>query len=220
MGRAAELANPDPGWLTSRVSIDILRPIPIKPLTLVAAVKKAGRTTQLVEVFLSTGEVELAAGRFWRIRRGTSEPVSPPLPHPAPETIPPREMIHPGWDPSYFSSLDWRYVSGSLFEPGPAAVWLRSQHALVDDEPLSPLAKVLVVADSGNGVSSVTPLATSLFINVELTVHLIRELRGDWVCLDAKTSVASEGVGVATSTLWDAEGCVGFGAQSLLMASR
>jgi hypothetical protein len=79
---------------------------------------------------------------------------------------------------------------------------------------------VLAVADSGNGVSAVMPWEEWLFINLELTVHVQREPRGEWVCLDAATTIARGGAGVARSVLSDDEGPVAYGAQSLLVAPR
>ena len=72
-------------------------------------------------------------------------------------------------------------------EPGPAVVWLRMRQPLVAGEPTSPLARVLVAADAGNGVSAALDYRRYLFINTELTVHLVREPAGEWVCLDAVT---------------------------------
>ena len=220
LGRAAEAIEPGGDWLVSRISVDILKPIPIAPLWTEAEVIRAGKRTQLVEATLTSGDTELARARVWRIKAGTSEVVSDALPHPLPEQVEITPMVHPGWDPSYFTALEWRYVSGSLFEPGPATVWMKLRQPLIADEKTSPLGKVLVCADSGNGVSSVMPLATHLFINVELSVHWVRPLRGDWVCLDANTTTGDVGMGVARSTIWDEDGCVAFGSQSLLIAER
>jgi hypothetical protein len=93
-------------------------------------------------------------------------------------------------------------------------------HPLVEGEEPSPLQRVLVVADSGNGVSRELNGLKWWFINPELTVHLHREAVGEWVCLDAATQVADGGTGLATSVLSDAVGPVGVGAQSLLVAPR
>jgi acyl-CoA thioesterase len=50
-------------------------------------------------------------------------------------------------------------------------------------------------------------------------VHFRRELRGEWICLDAETASAEGGAGLATSTLSDDDdGVVARGAQSLLVA--
>ena len=59
-----------------------------------------------------------------------------------------------------------------------------------------------------------------LFINTELTVHFRREPRGEWICLDAETTITEGGAGLARSTLSDDDGVVALGAQSLLVAPR
>src|SRR3712207_8637788 len=42
-----------------------------------------------------------------------------------------------------------------------------------------------------------------LFVNTELTLHLHRDPAGEWVGLDARTVLESNGSGLATSTLHD-----------------
>ncbi len=91
---------------------------------------------------------------------------------------------------------------------------------LVAGEEPTGVQRVLVVADSGNGVSAVLPFDRWLFINTELTVHFRREPRGEWICLDAETSIAHGGAGLARSVLSDDEGVVAQGAQALLVSER
>jgi hypothetical protein len=82
------------------------------------------------------------------------------------------------------------------------------------------LQRVLVVADSGNGISSELNMLKWHFINPELTVHVHREPVGEWICLDATTTISTAGAGLATSVLSDLDGPVAVGAQSLLVARR
>jgi hypothetical protein len=117
-------------------------------------------------------------------------------------------------------SMEWRFAEGSLGRRGPAAAWGRMRVPLVEGEEPSPLTRVLVLADSGNGVSRELSFSTWLFINPELTVHLHREAVGEWICLDAQTAVSDGGVGLATSVLSDQDGPIGVGAQALLVAAR
>ena len=58
---------------------------------------------------------------------------------------------------------------------------------LVAGEEPTPLQRVLVAADVGNGVSASLDYRRYLFINVDLTVHLERMPEGEWVCVDAVT---------------------------------
>ena len=59
-----------------------------------------------------------------------------------------------------------------------------------------------------------------LFINTELTVHLVREPAGEWVRLDAVTRPGTLGVGLAEAVLSDEQGRLGRAAQTLLVRPR
>ena len=91
---------------------------------------------------------------------------------------------------------------------------------MVAGQDISPLQRVLVVADSGNGVSATLDWRRFLFINVDLTVHLHRHPQGEWVCLDAVTLPEGDGIGLADTALLDERGPIGRAAQTLLIAER
>jgi hypothetical protein len=116
--------------------------------------------------------------------------------------------------------MDYRFISGAFMEPGPATVWMRPRVPLLPGEDFTPLQRVLVAADSGNGVSSPLDWRAYLFINVDLSVHLHRMPRGEWVCLDAVTLPEREGVGLSDTALFDEAGAIGRAAQTLLVAER
>jgi hypothetical protein len=91
---------------------------------------------------------------------------------------------------------------------------------LLPDEEPSPLVRVLAAADSGNGISGAVPIDRFVFINTELTVHLVRPLAGEWVGLDSVMLIDPSGVGLAETALWDRTSRIGRSAQSLLVAPR
>ena len=91
---------------------------------------------------------------------------------------------------------------------------------LVEGEEPTPLQRVLVAADSGNGVSAALDPRGFVFVNTDLTVHLQRMPRGEWVCLDARTFAEPNGVGVTDTALYDERGRIGRAAQTLLVRAR
>jgi len=97
---------------------------------------------------------------------------------------------------------------------------MRMRVPLVAGEEPTPLERVLVAADSGNGVSSTLDWSSYLFVNVDLTVHLHRALVGEWVCLDAITIPERSGIGIADTALYDERGPVGRADQTLLVDAR
>ena len=224
VGRAIEGLEPDGEWQVARFTLEILRPIPLAPLRVEARVTRPGRRVQLVEASLVDERGEVAKASAWRIRP-SDEPVpeagDEPPPFEPPLDAPPLPMFDPPWEgESYFTAMEWRTAAGAFFEPGPAAAWMRMRIPLLDGEEPSPLARVLVAADSGNGISSVASPLEYLFINTELSVHLFRLPVGEWVCLDAVSRIDPSGIGVAESILWDEVGRLGRGNQALLVARR
>jgi hypothetical protein len=206
-----------------RVTYEILRPVPIVPLSVSAEIVRPGRSVEMVEATLSSDHGPLVRATAWRLR--TSEVAFPdsagrPDPPPGPEEGEPGEFFHTGYDVGYHSAMEYRFVAGAFMEPGPATVWMRPKVPLLSGEPLTPLQRVLVAADSGNGVSSALDWRSFLFINVDLSVHLHRMPEGDWVCLDAVTLPEHNGVGLADTYLFDQRGPIGRGLQTLLVGER
>jgi hypothetical protein len=208
-----------------RVTCEILRLVPIAPVAVSARVVRPGRRVQLLEAELSDADGEpLVRASAWRIR---TAPVEIP-PEAMPTTAPPRgleqggevEFFPTGQELGYHSAMEVRFVEGGFVEPGPAIVWLRMRQPLVGDEQPSPLQRVMVTADVGNGVSASLDYRRYLFINVDLTVHLERMPVGEWIRVDAQTLPQPNGVGTAESVLSDREGRIGRGLQTLLIGER
>lgn len=233
MARALELCEPRPEMVMARITVEILGPVPVDELSVEARVVRPGRRVEMVEATMTAGGREVTRARGWRIAAGDApavpprERTAPPLPGPegvafADHDPTPGQRSPHGWVDGYLSAIEWRGETraGLFVELGPAAYWTRLRVPLVDGEEPTGLQRVMAVADSGNGVSAELDLSSWHFINPELTVHLHREPVGEWVCLDAQTTISTGGVGLATSVLSDEQSPVAVGAQSLLVAPR
>lgn len=221
LGRAVERCDPRDDVRVARVTVEILGAVPLGELELRARTVRPGRSVELVEAALAAGGRDVARAYAWRVKRTEGVHVDPRA-RTAP-ALPGEEAtaeLGAGWGGGYLHAVEWRFVAGRFDVPGPATAWTRLRVPLVPDEEPSPLQRVLAVADSGNGISSELDLAQWFFINPELTVHTHRETVGEWVCLDATTTVSDGGSGLATSVLSDQDGPVAVGAQALLVARR
>jgi hypothetical protein len=221
LGREMQRCQPRPEMMITRFTCEILRPIPVGEISVAARLTRPGRSVELLEATASAGGREVAKATAWRVLRTSASPVPPGHAAPAgpPEEYP--AVSSPvGWVDGYLSAIEWRVIEGGFAKPGPSVVWTRMRYPLVPDEEPSPLERVLAVADSGNGASWELDIDRWHFINPELTVHLHREAAGEWICLDAHTTISPGGAGLATSVLSDRDGPVGVGAQSLLIAPR
>jgi hypothetical protein len=220
LSRAMQRCDPRDDMIVARFTCEILSAIPVGEISVQARVARPGRSVQLLEGVISAGGREVVWARAWRVLRTQSPSAGPGLP--APPGLPDHgtPLAPGGWVDGYLSAIEWRNVRGEFGTPGPATVWARMRYPLLPDEEPGPLERVLAVADSGNGVSGELDLRQWHFINPELTVHLYREAAGEWICLDAQTTIAAGGTGLATSVLSDLDGPLGVGAQSLLIAPR
>jgi hypothetical protein len=213
--------KPRQDMMIARFTCEILGPVPVGEISVTARLVRPGRSVELLEASASAGGREVARASAWRVLRTAADPVA--ARHPAPEGPPEQYPAMPrprSWVDGYLSAIEWRAVRGGFTKPGPSMVWARMRYPLVADAKPSPLERVLVVADSGNGASWELDIRRWHFINPEVTVHLFREPAGEWICLDAQTAISPGGVGLATSVLSDLSGPVGVGAQSLLVAPR
>lgn len=226
LARAIERCEPREAAQVARVTVEILRPAPIAPLRATAFVQRPGRSVELLagSLSLASDGTELMRATAWRIRTTEVElppPAEPPdSPPPGPERGESKPFFPTGADVGYHTAMDYRFVRGAFREPGPAMVWIRMRQALVAGEEPTPLQRVLVAADSGNGVSAALDWRRFLFINTDLTVHLARPPAGEWVGLDAVTTPLPSGVGLTDTALWDERGRIGRAAQTLLVAPR
>jgi hypothetical protein len=219
LGRALERCAPREGFIFARFTYEILRPVPVAEVAVSVRVARPGRSVELLEGELTAAGQRVVVVRAWRVLRAAAPTIAadaPPAPRP-PEAAPPPPTLD-GF--GYGKAVELRFAAGGWNQPGPATVWTRLRVPVVPDEEPTGLQRVLAVADSGNGVSAALPFDRWLFINPELTVHLRREPRGECICLDAATTIAEGGAGLARSTLSDDDGVVAHGAQSLLVAPR
>ena len=216
--RALEACEPREDMLISRVTFEILYAVPVGEVEVDARVERPGRSVELLAASLRAGGREVVRASAWRVLRAQAPPtpvVYEPPPLPRSDTPMPAQI-----ESAYLRAVEWRQVRGGWLQPGPAVAWTRLRMPIVDGEEPTGLERVLAVADCGNGMSMVLDLKKFWFINAELTVHFEREPSGEWICLDAATSIQPGGAGLALSTLSDGDGSVARGAQTLYVAPR
>jgi hypothetical protein len=220
IGRALERCQPREEMLISRVTFEILHAVPVGDVEVSARIARPGRSVELLEASLEAGGREVVRAAAWRVLRApdgtaTRQPAEEPPPLPDEEAPMPAQL-----QSGYLRSIEWRPVRGGFLEPGPGAAWTRLRMPIVEGEEPTGLQRVLAVADSGNGISGTLDMNEWWFINPELSVHLEREPEGEWICLDASTTIQPGGAGLATSLLSDLRGPVGRGAQTLYVGRR
>ena len=228
--RALEGHEPDHGQRLGRVSVDLLRPVPVTKLTVRTRTVRPGRRVALLETVIEADDQEVLHARGWRIARPDSavpdsavpaipgQVAPPPVPDRVGQQLPPR--LPSAHTAGYLSAIEWRFLDGDVDEHAPGRAWTRPGIPLVAGEDASPMCRALLVADSGSGVGAVLDPAHFLFINVDLTVVLPRDPVGEWLLLEAVTTTNTQGTGLAETALSDTLGRCGTAIQTLLVAPR
>jgi acyl-coenzyme A thioesterase PaaI-like protein len=213
-----------PGELgISRVTYELLRPVPLGELRISAEVVRPGRRVQLLEGSISTvNGVEVVRARALRVARaqvsaGEDANASPAA---GPQAGRPSDFADPGHRTFPGDAMEIRFVAGKFYEPGPATAWFRLRVPLVADEEPTGLQRLAAAADFPNGIATELSWDQWLFINPDLSIHIEREPVGEWICLDARMRVPDGGVGQSEAVLYDRSGRVGRSLQSLFIAPR
>ena len=205
-----------------RVSLDLMRPIPIAPMIVRTKVVREGRAIQLVDAQIEIGGKETIRGTVLRMRAAEPALDAPPQPTgaAAPEQCPqPQSSLIAIDQPTFGAIMDFRVARGTMWD-GASAVWFRMKHPLIAGQKLTPLMRAIATADFTNGVSAALDFQKYTFINADLTVYLSRRPVGEWILLDAETWLGPAERGLATAKLGDEGGYFGRAAQSLVIAPR
>lgn len=220
--RALQRCAPRPGTVLSRITVEVLGPVPAGEVAVSAQVQRPGRTVSLLSAELTAGGRPVLRAAAWRLAVGDTAAVEtggePPLPPPSAATL--RVDRPQGWLPGFLDACEWRWVHGWLGEAGPGTVWVRPRVPLVAGEPIDALQALMLVADSGNGAAAPLDIRQWLFVNTELTVHLHREPIGEWTAVAASTVVGPTGLGTVSGLLHDEHGHLGRSTQALVVRPR
>jgi acyl-coenzyme A thioesterase PaaI-like protein len=220
--RAAESVAGHDELQLVRLTLELLRPVPLAPLRVTAAVVKPGRKAQLIDTVIEADGVEVAWSRALRIHRASEEQRAAPTTAedgapPSHDGVASTPLMEGGARAFHNQGMEMRYVGGRVGRPGPATVWFRLRCPVIAGEEPTPWQRVAAAADFGNGVSAELDFASSTFINPDLTISVHRPPVGEWVCLDARTRFGTAGIGAAESALWDVEGRIGRAVQNLVV---
>lgn len=214
---AERIATPAP-MQVARVTIDLMRPVPVAGLTLETEVLREGRKIQLCAVGLRSNGMLTVAATVLKVRRQPQplpdDVVEPPLDVAAPE----KSRIEPQNSP-FGLGVTIRAARGRFGGVGPGAIWYRADRPIVEGSPISQAMRVAVASDFCNACSALD-FRQWTFLNADLTVSMAREPVGEWILLDAVSWIGPDGAGLAQARLADVKGYFGRCAQSLVIEKR
>ncbi len=193
----------------ARLTTDLMRPVPLHPITPEVRVVRDGKKVQVVAVSLFADGTEVVRSTALRLRRtdldlgelpdgrsdnplptqprSTDENPFPPAPHGGRLAI---EYLH-------------EVTGGYYYRP----TWVRLRVDVIAGEAALPVARMAQVADMAGGGSIWSELPVT-WINADVTLNVVREPTGQWLKLDVGGWVAEAGMGQAQATMSDTDGVV------------
>jgi Acyl-CoA thioesterase C-terminal domain/Acyl-CoA thioesterase N-terminal domain len=207
-----------------RLTVDLMRTVPVAPLHATARIVREGKRLQVVEATLSHDGVEVARASALRIRVGASadalaHPRRPDeSPPPAPGDIDDSRFEAAGLiPPGFVRALGMSRVVGGLGTGAPAITWFRLNVPVVLGEEPSPWVRLAALADFTSGTANFLEIDRWSSINADVTVVMLRPPEGDWIAVDAVAHVAGDGIGHSRASLYDLHGLVGTGATTQIV---
>lgn len=217
-----------PGTRITRMVVDIVGVVPLTRVRVQSRRVRPGRRVELLAADMQAQDAEgrwrtVASASAWQLETRNSQVVA----HHADAAVPFPDFDSPddsgldeAWRNGFVEALDW-HVASPFGQPGvPTMAWLRLTQPLVLGEQLSDLQRVMTIADVANGVGARLDAREWTYLNTDLSVYLFDAPTGEWIGLQAETSIGRDGIGLSSAVIHTADGPVGRLAQNLLLQPR
>ena len=224
--RALELLESPVPMRLARITIEMFRGVPLRPLRVDTQITRAGRRIQSVEARLYDGEVLVSRATGLRVRLDDSLPElctpderDPELGEPPEASSQLRNDI--GFDrvPGFARAVDIQTAVAP--ECGiPANCWARLRCRFAEGEDTSAIVRLATLVDFASGAGNAMDYTKYTSINPDLTIHVLREPRSDWIGIRGTTLRAIDGIGQSFGHVYDLEGEVARVQTSLLLEHR
>lgn len=228
--RAMDRCAPRENARLTKISVDLLGPVPMSEVRVGARVTRPGKRIEMLSAVLEARQTDgswraAATASAWRLANQPTDDVvrRADAPLELPEQAPDLSTVEvsSAWSMKGFvNAMQWR-LGAPGGQPGePTVAWVNLKLPLVAGEELCGIERLMTVADAANGVGARLDPAEFAFLNTELTVHLFEEPRSPWIGMAAEASVGSDGVGMNAAVLHAPHGPIGRVAQNLLVERR
>ena len=211
LARTVERGHGEATLHPTRLTVDLFRSPPMRPLEVSAEVVRKGNRVRVVNGSVTIDGEEYARASVVMLRRAeqpSGDVWSPPswdAPGPGDLPVPDLPDGPPGW------MVPWEtrpITRGGFGAHEQKRTWLREVRELVAGEALTPFVRVATAADFAN------PLANSgsqglEFINADITLYLGRLPADEWVGFEVARHVSAEGVAIGECVVYDTGGPIG-----------
>jgi hypothetical protein len=223
LARAVEgCVSPGP-MRVARMTVEMTRAVTMQPFVVHADVTRSGRRIQQIDARLEAGGRTLARATALRMRVGAPDadaalPAREPVPERPERPVLDAATVMP-FVPGFVRAVD--FVRARVPVRGrDGVIWTRLRVPLVEGEEVTPFVRLATLCDFASGAGNALDFARFTSINPDLSLHVLREPRGEWLGIAARSEIEADGVGQSQATLFDAEDPVARALVSLLVERR
>lgn len=147
----------------SRFTLEMFRVVPLVPLRIDTSVVREGKRIQILEARVTNPEgLELARAHIQRLRSKEvglpSDVAEARPPFPGPEAFEAAHADSWGHGPEskvmfHRNAIEAREIEGGFYSTGPGSLWMRIVKPIVAGMEITPMQRLVVVADFCNGVA-------------------------------------------------------------------
>jgi hypothetical protein len=217
LGYEIERRHGAAGSVPARLTVDMFRLAPFRPLQIASRIIRDSARLLLVEADLMAAG-EIVARATCQFLRSTAAPPGQVW-SPGPWDAPPPKTLAPVTEGERPRSFELRTVRGSFGGATEKHCWIREKYALVEGVPHSAFSRAAIAADYASPLVHAGD-AGIRYINTDITLHLHRLPEGEWIGFEATGHEASQGIAIGHCRLHDSTGAIGFVSCTALAQER
>jgi hypothetical protein len=237
LARAIEsIETPIPARV-ARLTIDLLRPVPLQPVEIRTEVVRQGSKIAVCDASMWWNDKLVARASALLIRDDGDVANDPRMNEIAAGATPEGRSAEPVSEfeqirasgaaatvdfelPGFVRALELHRVVGGRQEGTPAVGWAKLTSPLVEGERTTPLQRVACLGDFTSGLANYIDYFNYTSPNADLTFHLVRYPVDEWICLDCSTVIGEDGIAQSRARLFDVDGYFGHSAASIVVSPR
>lgn len=204
-------------YMPARLTVDMYRLPDFSPVEIKTTLVRDGYRIKVVDAEFHSDGTSMARATCQMLRKTKNPEIR--VWQPEPWQVPLPQDIHVDSGQEMIGVRQRRPITGEMGKYGQKRMWLSESGNLVDDVPLSPWLRAVMVADLAN------PWANSGdgglgFINSDVTLYLHRVPCDEWVGMEVVNHQATDGVAMGECWLYDRKGMIGSSSVTALAQSR
>jgi hypothetical protein len=190
-----------------RLTVDLMRPVPVQPVTVESRVVREGKRIQVIEAAIIFEDAEVARCSALRMRVGDLGDL--PVQQGEPQIGPPAGASRPDGPfdksepPGVAGATHFTFENPDGFFVDPT--WIRMRVPVVAGRQTRPLARLAFFADFASGIGHPRSLPVT-GINADITLNIVRYPTDEWLCVTGTGWTSPQGIGLSQAAISDSQG--------------